>query len=365
MYSFFLPFFMAAFVTMLLIVTLKPLANRIGWVDKPDNLRKLHCSAVPLTGGVAMMIAYATSLFFLDNCQGQCNHIQLMSSLLLLCALGIWDDIKHLSAKFRLLLQAGIAYLLIASTHTYLNDMGNLFGLGDIVLGSTIGTIFTVFCIVGIINAMNMIDGIDGLSAGLALIALVGIKVLTQSINLNESIFIVALLGCLAGYLMFNMRGPIRKKASVFMGDAGSMVLGAAIAWLMVSLSQPSFAHPSLFSPVLALWLLAIPTLDTICLIIKRKRQGKSPFAADRDHLHHTFKTAGLSDIQTTLVILAMAGAIMLFAVTLSLLNTPEAILMWLFIIMGIAYYFVVHHKPVLATLFNYLLNGQNQTNQQ
>lgn len=333
--------------TVALILAFNPLARRLAWVDKPDNIRKLHGDAIPLTGGVAMMLAFAASVVWFDHCRGICSHRWLLGAMGIMTLVGLWDDKYHLSPRFRIALQTGVGYLLALAAGLGMNDFGNILGLGDVVLPQFAGLFFTVFCVVGAMNAINMIDGVDGLAGGVSLAALLWMVYLTSRLNMPETTVLLALIGCVAGYLVFNMRHPFRRKAAVFMGDSGSMMLGIALAWLLISLSQHNPAETARppVPPVLGLWLVALPLLDTLSLMLKRRLNGKSPFRASRDHLHHILLDAGLSERCTTYFITLAAIALGGVAVAGWQLGLPEAALFAGFLLLAAGYYYLVHHS--------------------
>ncbi len=134
-----------------------------------------------------------------------------------------------------------------------------------------------------------MLDGADGLAGGVSLVALglFGSVALIPGLVL-DAMLIFTLAGAVFGFLLFNMRTPWRKQASIFMGDAGSMMLGFALVWFAVDLSQ-------IITPVAVVWIFAIPLMDTVSCMLRRILKGRSPFAADREHLHRVFMRAGLS----------------------------------------------------------------------
>jgi len=171
-----------------------------------------------------------------------------------------------------------------------LNTLGNLLSTEPFILGR-FAVPLTVFAVIGVINAINLCDGADGLGGGLVFIAVLWIAVMSAiSAHPNSLALSLALLGCIAAFLAFNMRSPWRSRAAIFLGDAGSLSLGFALAWLTVSGAQP---QAQLFPPVTAIWLVAIPISDTIVCMSRRLLHGKSPFSADRTHLHHVLIDLG------------------------------------------------------------------------
>ncbi|MCB1134529.1 MAG: undecaprenyl/decaprenyl-phosphate alpha-N-acetylglucosaminyl 1-phosphate transferase, partial [Verrucomicrobiae bacterium] len=191
----------------------------------------------------------------------------------------------------RLVIQAGLALLMVYGGGVVLADVGDAFFVGALTMGFAAAVPFTVFGTVGCINAFNMVDGIDGLSgtiaaATLALIALVA------GVGGDGATFLLALalLGGVLGFLWFNLRFGNQHRARVFMGDNGSMTLGLLLCWLLITITQGPNA---LVPPIVALWIFALPLVDTLSVMFRRMWMGKSPFSPDRNHLHHLLQRAG------------------------------------------------------------------------
>jgi UDP-GlcNAc:undecaprenyl-phosphate GlcNAc-1-phosphate transferase len=151
------------------------------------------------------------------------------------------------------------------------------------------------------------------------------------------------------------MRGPFRQKAAVFMGDAGSTMLGFAVTWLLVIYSRNEVNEVREYPPVLVAWLLAVPILDTVSLILHRVRRGKSPFEASRDHVHHLLQRAGLEDRQVSIVVIAASFLIGGVGVGAWMAGLPEWVLSYGFVLMFVIYYYAIHHKQQVMKLFQRL----------
>ena len=210
----------------------------------------------------------------------------------LLVLVGLLDDIYDLRWWWRILAQALAALIMVESGGVRIEQLAQIVGITGTGLG-LLSVPFTVFATVGIINAVNMIDGVDGLAGSLVLAALVMLA--AAALYAGNSILVERALifgGAVAGFLAWNLRHPWLKRAKVFMGNAGSAFLGLVVAWVSFELTQNP-GHP--VSPVLALWLLPVPIMDCLVLIARRTREGRSPFAAGRDHIHHFMIDAGLT----------------------------------------------------------------------
>ncbi len=278
----------AAFVLAALLPWwLEPAARRLDLMDYPKG-RKDHERPTPVTGGLAMAIASVLAYWAAPNLTPSIQAFCIAAVLLV--AVGLWDDKHDLRWYWRILAQVLAALVVIFWGGVRVEQLGPLFGLGQTSLGF-LSVPFTVFATVGIINAMNMIDGADGLAGMLGLAALAMLcaaSVYAGNLVLAERVAV--LCGALAGFLVWNLRFPWRPRARVFMGNAGSGFLGLVIAWVSFRLTQND-GHP--VNPVLALWLLPIPVMDTLVLIVRRLQEGRSPFAAGRDHIHHMMQDAG------------------------------------------------------------------------
>ena len=269
-----------------------------GWVDLPST-RKHHPHPVPVIGGVAMYTAFCASLWWMPDRHEGCAA--LMASLLALVLIGAYDDRRHIRPLVRLALQTAIVLAAALAGGPWVTDLGDLLGWGPITL-TGLALPFTLFGVVGVINAFNMIDGLDGLAGGLALIAAGWLAVLCLTApapNPTDADLLLTLVMVLAGFLAWNLRHPWRKKAKVFMGDAGSTLLGFALGWFMIDLSQGGQA---VMAPITALWIMALPLMDTITVMIRRLRAGQSPFAGDRQHLHHLLLATGRTDARVTAI---------------------------------------------------------------
>jgi UDP-GlcNAc:undecaprenyl-phosphate GlcNAc-1-phosphate transferase len=187
------------------------------------------------------------------------------------------------------------------------------------------------------INALNMADGVDGLAGGQALVSLLlfcGFALYAG--NDASAVRLLAVAAAVAGFLCWNLRRPGLARAEVFLGDAGSMLLGFIIAWSAVRLSQ-SAAHP--VSPVLGPWTIALPLIDCCSLILRRLREGRSPFAADRNHMHHLLLDAGYSPTSIAVGAMLVSLALGLGAAVLLKLGVYRPLLVLLFfVLIGVHY---------------------------
>lgn len=322
----------AAVGTSLAIAVLRPLSVQLHLVDLP-NQRKHHVGAIPLIGGISVFVGVLlSSLLTLPQ--------EPVLLVLLCCGMGIVllgavDDACDISPWLRLGIQALLILLICKTTGVTLHNLGDIVGLGSISV-RWIDLVMTVIAICGAINAYNMMDGIDGLAGTMSLISFLGLAILfhdTMPLMADLcQIFIIALLP----YLMVNLAiPPITRK--IFLGDAGSMLLGFSIGFLVVYGSQHTRTEIA-FRPVTALWIIGLPLMDMVGIMVRRMRKGQSPLQADRNHLHHILMHAGFSP-RESLCIMAMLGALMMFTgVFGEYFHVHESIMMMLFLIMFVLY---------------------------
>ena len=260
----------------------KDSALKSGWVDKP-NERSSHSVPIPRVGGLAIIATFYIGVFLCWALNGfqvahgilvnVCHPVVLFCGGVL-CLVGLYDDRKGMSVGTKFLWQLAVACITVYYQVQFEAGYFELLGL------RYLPEIFSVFWILGIINAINLIDGLDGLAAGVAGIAalfLIGAQLINGSIpNLFSG---VVFLGALIGFLVYN-----RHPASIFMGDCGSLFLGYFLAVFALPLHIDASNYELILVPVCAL---GLPIFDTLSAMFRRILSGKSPFSADKDHLHH------------------------------------------------------------------------------
>ncbi|EIJ69368.1 MULTISPECIES: UDP-N-acetylglucosamine--undecaprenyl-phosphate N-acetylglucosaminephosphotransferase [Pasteurellaceae] len=283
-------------VSFLTIIIAKPIAIKVGLVDKP-NYRKRHQGAIPLLGGISLFMG--NLCFYLLQWDSTRLPYLYLFCVLVLLIIGLLDDRFDLSAALRAGIQAVLSVLMIYFGHLSLEHLGQIIGPFQITLGP-VGFIITVFATIAIINAFNMIDGIDGLLGGLSSVSFSAIAILMLLDGQYDlAVWCFALIIALIPYVMFNLT-IFGKERKIFMGDSGSTLIGFTMIWILL-LSTQGKGHP--MNPVTALWVIAIPIIDMIAVIYRRLRKGKSPFKPDRLHVHHLMVRAGLTSRQALLVI--------------------------------------------------------------
>lgn len=302
-----LTYVMAFVLTLIFIPPVIFMVKRFKLFDRP-NARKEHTVPTPTFGGLAIFAGTMVSLLFWFKFNDHPSTIMFFLSMVLLCGVGIMDDLKDLAARYKLVIQAGVATLLAVSG-IRITSFGGLFGINDLHLITQY--VVTVVTIVGITNAFNLIDGIDGLAGGLGFMSLVTLGIfLTISKDLNYAIIAFAFAGALLGFLYFNFN-----PARIFMGDTGSLVLGFIIAVLCVQLMKVNALYTAPIVPniyVFTLGIVMIPVFDTLRVFGARIRKGRSPFSADKTHVHHLVTNQGFTHAFAARIICVFHGFILM-----------------------------------------------------
>lgn len=321
------------------IVALGNFADKRDWVDVPGG-RKAHRHPVPVVGGLAMMLSASLGLILFDS--PDAAERALLPGLLLVCAVGWRDDRQPVRASIRLGAHMAAALLAAWAGGNILHSLGDLFGTGPIELGAW-ALPLTVFAVAGIANAFNLIDGLDGLAGGIALVALGWFTAILAFIELqggsgmHATTLPLAFAGAVAGFLHFNRRTERLRRAEVFMGSAGSVMLGLLLAWLAVRTTQSFGDHQA--PPVVALWILAIPLFDTLSCMLRRLQAGVSPARPDRRHVHHLVLARTHSTRRAVeLLMLASLGSGAVGVIGW-MLGVPETLMFWTLVGMFVAYH--------------------------
>lgn len=333
-----LPVLFASFlVSMLTIWAMRPIAVRIGLVDRPGG-HKAHDAHVPLVGGIAIFFSLSLAWFIAPRLGLSTINTLFAAAGGLLFVIGLIDDRRPLSVRLRFGAQV-VAACMLVYTNTVVRDVGTLFGTEPLGLGF-LAIPVTLFAVVGAINALNMIDGMDGLAGSVSVVSftLLGVVALMGG-QLLPVLIILCVLGGLLGFLVFNMPIPHRTRAHIFMGDAGSTLLGFLLAYLLIALSQGAARS---MAPVTALWIFAVPLLDTLGVMLRRMWLGSSPFAADRTHIHHLLLDAGFRVRHVVLLIAALQGLLGSLGLALHYTGLPQLLSLALFAVVFAAYAYLI-----------------------
>lgn len=332
-----LVFMTALFTSLGLVPVLRRWALTTGTVDTPDE-RKVHKEAIPRLGGVAIYISFLFSaLVFIE---GSREVRGILAGALVIFVVGLIDDLYGLSARRKFAGEIAGVLVTITVGHLYLTNLGNLFGLGSIVLSQWASVFFTIFAVVGVINAINLIDGLDGLSGGVSVIALASFALLAfHDGNFEIVALCAALLGAILGFLKYNLY-----PARIFMGDAGSLTVGFVLGFIAVFLTQ---TPQSSVSPMIPVVIMGLPILDAVWVMVCRIMKGGGPFTADMTHVHHKFLNLGFQHRFTVIVIYGISLFWALIAITIR--DWPEYLLLLNYVVVSMACYgalrYLINHR--------------------
>lgn len=298
MFAYAYTFLAALAITFILTPVVKKLAIRIGAVDRPDA-RKVHHGLIPRLGGLAIYAGFIGSLALTVGFDDR-QLLGLALGATFLIFVGVMDDRFSLAPKVKLLGQIFAAFIL-AGIFGVRMDWLSLPFVGYLYFPAFISVPLTVFWIIGFVNTVNLIDGLDGLAAGIAAIASLAISFLAfQMGQWVCAAAMAAMTGAAIAFLQYNFN-----PAKIFMGDTGSMFLGYVIASVSVMGSMKTAAIAVLIVPLVAL---AVPILDTLMAIVRRKHSGVPVFSPDKRHLHHRLLDRGLTQKQVVLIMYALTA---------------------------------------------------------
>lgn len=292
-------------------------ARKHGIVDNP-SARKLQRVPVPVMGGTAVFIGFlitvALGMAILPN-----NRVMILTALLaVMYAIGVWDDIKDVSAEFRFLVELLVIWLMILLLNVELNDFHGFLGVNSIP--DAVSVPLSLVAGVGIMNAINLIDGVDGYCSTYGMMACTVFAVVFWYAGVTP-MFVLALItiGALLPFFFHNVFG---KTSKMFLGDGGSLMLGTLLAFFVFNTltsgrpADEAFKHTGLSLAALCLAVLAVPVFDTLKVMIFRVARGQSPFHADKTHLHHLYIEMNFSHLSTSAMIvmsnIAIIGILLL-----------------------------------------------------
>lgn len=332
----------ASLATIVCVQLMIPLAVRVGFLDVANG-HKNHEGEIPPVGGLAMYVSLClVQLIWFSLSQDAFLSFGVMSAAGLLVVIGALDDRFALPIHLRFVVQTLAILIIAVSQGTVLDNLGRLVASSVLEL-QLLALPVTVLVGVGAINAMNFVDGMDGLAGGLATASMLLIAVMAMIGGCTSEVLVcLAMLGCVAGFLVFNLRCCGRSQAKAFMGDAGSMFLGFMFASLLISLSQ---GPQPVIPPALALWLFGVPLLNAFGVIAVRLSAGKSPFKADRLHVHHICLDAGYTVNQALIVIVGVHILIGMVGLVAFAANVPEYAMFYGFCIV-VGLYTLIFRNP-------------------
>jgi len=302
--TFFIMPFAAFFIVVVAIPFLRRWAIDSGFVDQPGG-RKQHEEPVPPIGGVVVFPVYMIVGLFAGMALEA--YWSLFWALILLLSVGVMDDRYHINPWVKFISQFVAAGLIVVLGDARIDNLGDLFGYGTVWIGA-ISIIFCAVATVLLINAINLMDGLDGLAGGKSVVVLLWFMVVAATAgDIQALLGLTIMIGALAGFLFYNMRHPLQSRASVFLGDAGSMCLGLVVSWFALKMSASPWIS---LAPITVAWILGLPIFDACAQFYRRVREGRHPFSPDRGHFHHHFMNAGFS-VQRATVTIMLIGVVM------------------------------------------------------
>ena len=322
----------------------------------------MHVGDVQVIGGLAMMGGLLVgSLYSYVSVSG---FAFFLTALCVLVLIGALDDRYDLPPSVRFLAQICAALLMVGGAGVAAHDIGRPF-FGDVVELGWLSVPFSVTLALTAINAFNMFDGSDGVAGTQGLVGLLflGLACLVAG-TLEYLPMIATLMGCIIGFLVFNWPSRRMRNLRAFMGDSGSTMLGFSLAWISIEVSQsPARA----ISPVVILWVFAIPIFDLFSSMVRRIAQGYSPFHGDSEHLHHVLRRLGMSPRRVAQIVLFSASVCAGFGVGGYIFGVSDGWLFVLWIAAGVSYHVVfgtglILPRPDSAVMEAELASGKFST---
>ena len=282
---------LSMFITIALIPILRRYAVRMSCIDEPCE-RKVHISPVPKVGGIAMAIGALAPVALSVGADRAVLSILIGTGVIAI--FGFMDDMKEFGYRTKFAGQLAAALVVIFFGGVKICCIGTLLPDG-MLLSDWVAIPLTLVVIIGVTNAVNLADGLDGLAGGLMLLSFLCIGFLAyRGEHTVITLLAVATAGAIFGFLRFNTH-----PATIFMGDAGSQMLGFLAITMAVAITQGS----PVYSPLFPLLLLGLPILDTLMVMAERIHHGQSPFVADKNHLHHKLLRLGLFHTEAVFIL--------------------------------------------------------------
>lgn len=303
----FIPYMVALILSLGIVCVAHPYLVRFALrkrvVDNP-NARKLNRVPIPVLGGVGVFLGFAVALYSVSAVMDLMLPNAFIVVLLLMLGVGLIDDLRDLRPRTKFAIQILTVLLLYFVCDLRIENLHGIFGLHEIPMALSLP--LTLVACVGLINSLNLIDGVDGLSSGFGIVASVLFAawtcVLGDCVNLLMS---CALIGALIPFFIYNVFG---KQNKMFMGDAGSHLLGVifCVMALNVMVASPCDVKVEATLIPFTFAVLSHPIMDTLRVMTMRIFRGNSPFKADKTHLHHALVGRGLTHLETTLIIILL-----------------------------------------------------------
>ncbi len=299
--SFFLGF-------VVVVIAIPPILN-VAHAKKlfdPLSTRKVHKYGIPPLGGVAIFLGFLLSTIVATGGYIFFELKYIIAGVIMMFFIGLVDDLMDILARKKFLVQSVAAIMLIVLGRFQITNLHGILGIYEIHYAT--GFLLTLFIMLSIMNAYNLIDGIDGLASGLGMMVgtFFGVWFFLSG-HMEYSIMSFALVGSLGGFFLFNVFG---KRNKLFMGDTGSLIVGLMVAILVIKFNEFNIgaaagAYAIAAAPAVSFAVVAIPLIDMLRVITLRIFEGRSPFSADNNHLHHRLLAIIPSHLKVTIIIVS------------------------------------------------------------
>lgn len=302
-------------ITYVSIPTLVKVAKAKGLYDVP-GIRKSHSNNIPTLGGVAIFASLLiTYSIFIDV--GSATELKyLFAAITLIFFVGIKDDILVIAPDKKLVGELFAAIVIVYLGDLRITSLHGFFGIHEIPYW--ISFFLSIFVIIVVLNGMNLIDGIDGLASGVGIVASITFGAwFYLSGNIPYTILTLGVIGALLAFIRYNI---YRGRYKIFMGDTGSLIIGLLLAVMAIKFNQMNISADISYklysSPAVSFGVLIVPLFDTLRVFIIRLARGKSPFKADKNHVHHRLLRLGFTHLGASSRIILINIAFILFVFT-------------------------------------------------
>lgn len=309
-------FLLALLLGLLIIPKILLISYKKRLFDLPD-CRKVHTVPIPRLGGISFFPVILMTLCFILGLQVSWGYpigsqpadefLFFTVGGMMLFLVGVADDLIGVSYRYKFFIQLLAASLMVCSGE-WLNTMGGVFGVDELPYWA--GIILTLFIVVYVTNAINLIDGIDGLASGLSCIALLVLGLMcTVQGDYVYALLAFSTFGVIVPFWFYNVFGNARRGHKLFMGDAGSLILGYILSLLAIHLSRTDAGSAAAGGSQLALAFstLIVPLFDVVRVVMHRLRERRNPFLPDKNHLHHKLLRTGMRPRMVLVAILFIA----------------------------------------------------------
>lgn len=349
----FMLFLVAFVVTMLVYPYVLSFAISHNILDNP-NARKLQRVPVPVMGGTSVYVGVLVASLVAAATLGDVRILICLVLLTIMYGVGVWDDLKDVSAYLRFLIEIVVVWAMILFLGLEINDFKGLWGVHEIP--DTLSMPLSIIAGVGIMNAVNLIDGVDGYCSSYGVMACIAFAVVFY-LSGGDSLLCLALIfvGALLPFFFHNVFG---RRSKMFLGDGGSLMLGTVLSFFVFATMSTQrgcdyLQNRGLSLAALTLAIMAVPVFDTLRVMMARILKGHSPFHPDKTHLHHIFIDMEFSHLSTSVII--VLGNI--FIVLCDLL------IWWLGGSMEVQFYHVVGLSLLFTCGFYYFMDSQRRAN--